>query len=429
MTGRHSDTIFALSSGSPPAAIAIVRISGPAAGEAAERLAGSLPPARTASLRTIRHPVTGEELDRGILLWFPGPATSTGEDLAELHLHGGRSVVAAVSETIAELESLRAAEPGEFTRRAFENGRIDLAEAEGLSDLLQAETQSQRRAALALAGGALSRKVAEWERQLLVLSAQVEAVLDFSDEGDVAEELRAEWHEGLTSLLREVEALLAQPAAERLRDGLRVVIAGPPNAGKSSLLNYLVGREAAITSPLPGTTRDVIEAPVAIRGVPFLLSDTAGLRESDDAVEAVGVDRARLSIEAADLILWLGSPSEAPFQAIIVETRADLGRITTMGVDHHVSTLTGAGVQELVGAMVSRARHLLPVEGEVALNERHRSALSDCVQHLRHALSDGDLLLIAEDLRLGRRALDSVTGRSDVENMLDALFGGLCIGK
>jgi tRNA modification GTPase len=308
----NRDTIYALSSGNPPAAIAIVRISGPAAAAALEALSGKRPPPRHAGLVTLRDPEEGEVLDRALTLWFPGPGSSTGEDLAELHLHGGRSVVAAVLAALGGITGLRQAEPGEFTRRAFENGRIDLSEAEGLADLLTAETEGQRRAALALAGGGLSRMVEQWQRQLLALSAQVEAALDFSDEGDVDEEVPQDWHDILHGLLADVGTVLARPPVERLRDGIRVVIAGPPNAGKSSLLNVLSGRRAAITSAIAGTTRDLVEAPTAISGIPFLLVDTAGLRESEDEIETIGVDLAKQSLEAADLILWLGSPADCP---------------------------------------------------------------------------------------------------------------------
>jgi tRNA modification GTPase len=238
----------------------------------------SLPEPRRAALRSIREPSSGEVLDHALVLRFPGPQSSTGEDVVELHLHGGRSVVAAVLESLSSLPGLRSAQPGEFTRQAFENGRIDLAEAEGLADLLAAETQSQRRVALALADGVLSRRLEVWQSTLLELAAQVEAVLDFSDEGDVGAEMPRSWSEQLDQLTCEIEQLLRVPPAERLRDGIRVVIAGPPNAGKSSLLNKLAGRSAAIISAIAGTTRDVIEAPVALAGTPFLLVDTAGLR-------------------------------------------------------------------------------------------------------------------------------------------------------
>ena len=430
MSEDERETIFALSSGHPPAAIAVVRISGPSASNALAALAGRVPEPRRPSLARLRHPHSGELLDQALLLWFPGPGTATGENLAELHLHGGRSVVAAVLEALKPLEGLRAAEPGEFTRRAFENGRIDLAEAEGLADLLAAETEVQRRAALSLAGGALSRKVELWRQRLLALAAMLEAVIDFSDEGEVGDELPAGWREQLASLRAEIAALLERPTVERLRDGVRVSIAGPPNAGKSSLLNVLVGREAAITSAIAGTTRDLVEAPTAIAGTPFLLIDTAGIRDSDDAIESMGVERARASIEAADIILWLGDPAQAPgsTRTIKVAPKSDL-RPPWPGADLAISSVTGEGVDALVDLLVERARSLLPVPGEVAVNRRHRDLLADCQDQLGAAGEAGDPLIAAEALRHARLALDRITGRAGVEDMLDALFGRFCIGK
>lgn len=425
-----NDTVYALSSGQPPAAIAIVRISGPAAGTALEALARTRPEPRRAALATLREPASSELIDRALVLWFPGPGSSTGEDLAELHLHGGRSVVAAVLAALKDIEGLRSAEPGEFTRRAFENGRIDLAEAEGLADLLEAETGSQRRAALALAGGALSRIVEEWQSRLLGLSAQLEAALDFADEGDVEEELPPGWVAALRNLSKDLLAALQRPPAERLREGVKVVIAGPPNAGKSSLLNALVGRDAAIISDIAGTTRDLVEAPTAIGGTPFLLVDTAGLRESEDAIESIGVARARRSLEAADLILWLGAAEDCPDRerSIIVAPKSDLGK-TASGADVALSSVTGEGVDGLLRMLIERSRALLPQEGEVAINQRHRGILQECLAHLSEAAEARDPIIASEALRQARAALDRITGRAGVEDMLDALFGRFCIGK
>lgn len=422
-----NDTIFALSSGGPPAAVAIVRISGPRVEAALEALAGRLPEPRVATLATLR--IGGDTLDRALVLRFPGPHSATGEDVAELHLHGGRAVVSAVLDALASLKGLRPAEPGEFTRRAFENGRIDLAEAEGLADLLAAETQSQRRAALALAGGALSRQVEAWRQKLLALAAALEAALDFSDEGEVGEAWPADWRESLDELAGEMEALLARPPAERLKDGLRVVIAGPPNAGKSSLLNALAQRDAAITSALPGTTRDLIEAPTAIGGMPFLLVDTAGLRDDADEVERIGVERARASVAAADIVLWLGEPTEMPEgpATILVRSKCDLAD-SASGDGLRVSALTGQGLSELAAALAARGAKVLPGEAEVTANARQRDALQRALAHLREACAD-DMLVAAEELRQARAELDRVTGRAGVEDMLDALFGRFCIGK
>jgi tRNA modification GTPase len=425
-----ADTIYALSSGSPPAAIAVVRISGRGADAALEALAGKLPQPRVATLAQLTDPATGTPLDRALLLRFPAPASATGEDVAELHLHGGRAVVAAVLAALATLEGLREAAPGEFTRRAFDNGRIDLAEAEGLADLLSAETESQRRSALALAGGALSRQVAVWQDRLLSVAAEIEAVIDFSDEGEVGEGLPGSWAEGVNALRQDMEAALARPPAERLRDGLRVVIAGPPNAGKSSLLNWLAGRQAAITSAIAGTTRDVVEAPTAIGGTPFLLVDTAGLRDANDEVEQIGVIRARESLEAADLILWLGAGDDCPDPArsLRVQSKVDLSP-RDPGAEAHVSAETGEGMDALIAILIARARALLPREGEVALSARHRAAIAQAAGALSDACAAGDFVIRAESLRLARTALDRVTGRGGVEDMLDTLFGRFCLGK
>jgi tRNA modification GTPase len=429
VTAEAGDTIFALSSGAPPAAIAVVRVSGPAAGAVLERLTGNVPAPRSAKLARLADG-EGATLDRALVLWFPGPGSSTGEDIAELHLHGGRAVVAGVLEALAAMPGLRAAEAGEFTRRAFENGRIDLAEAEGLADLLAAETQSQRRAAQSLAGGALSRLVEGWQERVLRLAAGIEAVLDFADEDEVGEDAPAAWAADVGALAGELEAALSRPGVERLRDGVRVVIAGPPNSGKSSLLNWLAGRQAAITSAIAGTTRDLVEAPTAIGGAPFLLVDTAGLRESDDEIESIGVARARGSMAAADLVLWLGRPGECPEpgRSIIVQSKADMVA-PDAAAEVRVSAETGEGMDLLIALLIARARSLLPQEGEVALNARHRDALAVAAEQLREAEAAGDLIIAAECLRQARVALDRITGRAGVSEMLSMLFGRFCIGK
>jgi tRNA modification GTPase len=419
-----TDTIFALSSGAPPAAVALIRISGPKADAALAALAGRLPEPRVATFRRLR--VGDEVLDNTVIIRFPGPNSATGEDISELHLHGGRAVVARALAVLGGIEGLRPAQPGEFTRRAFENGRIDLAEAEGLADLLEAETESQRRAALALAGGALSRQVAAWQERILVLSARVEAALDFSDEDDVAP-LPRDFGADVRAIRDELAAALARPRAERLKDGLRIAIAGPPNAGKSSLLNALAGRDAAITSAIPGTTRDLVEAPTAIGGVSFLLIDSAGLRESVDPVEAIGIARAQAAVAAADIVLWLGDPRHAPERALLVHAKADLG--PPQGpADVSVSVMTGDGVDALTRLLIQRSTALLPAVGEVALHERHWTALRAAYEALSEVQA-ADPLIAAEGLRWARDALDRVTGKAGVEHMLDALFGRFCIGK
>lgn len=428
MTARA--TIFALSSGVPPAAIAVVRISGPMTATAITAVSGKLPPPRRASLRTLRDPKSGVDLDQALVLWFPGPASATGEDLAELHLHGGRAVVHAVLATLAQCDGLREAQPGEYTRRAFESGRIDLNEAEGLADLLFAETETQRRSAIAMAEGHFSRRVALWQTALLKISALVEAELDFSDEDDVPVGAVERVSAMLTALRDLLEVELARPQAERLKDGVRVVLAGPPNAGKSTLLNALVGREAAIVSPIAGTTRDRIEVPVSIAGVPFVFTDTAGLRgEGSDEIEGIGISLARRAMDEADVVLWLGRPGDCPDNARVIRLspKCDLGGGEDEGI--RVSALSGFGMEELRFLLIERARTLLPRDGEYALNKRQRDALRKVYDEVCGAAGSGDYLILAEHLRAARLALDGVTGRAGTEDMLDALFGSFCIGK
>ena len=423
------DTIFALSSGAPPAAIAVVRISGPNAGVALHALTRRALPPRRAVTVTLRDG-SGLPLDRALALWLPGPQTATGEDTLELHCHGGRAVVAAVETALAALPGLRAATPGEFTRRAFANGKIDLAEAEGLADLLSAETELQRRSAMAMAGGAFSALVAQWREALLNLSAAVEAVLDFSDEDDVSA-LPRTFSETLEALEAELLGWLSRPRAEVLREGFRVVLAGPPNAGKSTLFNALVESEAAITAPIAGTTRDVLIHPVALAGVPFRFFDTAGLRETaGDAVEAIGVERARAALEQADLVLWLGPEGEGPARAWEVEPQADRNPVATkLQPRHRLSAVTGQGMDALRTDLVATARAALPRAGEAALNARQHRLLSEAREALSAAASLTDPLLVAENLRLARVAFDALLGRTTTEDMLDALFGRFCIGK
>jgi len=423
------DTIFALSSGAPPAAIAVIRISGPGAGLALTALAGrSLPPRKavTVSLRNAK----GGLLDRALALWLPGPGTATGEDTLELHCHGGRAVVAAVEAALAALPGLRRAEAGEFTRRAFANGRIDLAEAEGLADLLSAETELQRQAAMAMAGGAFSQEVAGWRDQVLHLSAAVEAVLDFADEDDVAA-LPSDFLQRLVGLEAEISTWLARPRAEALREGYRVVLSGPPNAGKSTLFNALVETEAAITAPIAGTTRDVLTHPIALAGVPFRFVDTAGLRdEAGDAIEAIGVERARAALTGADLVLWLGPEGEGGAGVWEIDAQIDRSdHIDKREPRHRVSAVTGEGLDALRQDLVAAARQALPRPGEAALNLRQHRLIDEAAEALGSAASLTDPLLVAESLRLARVAFDALLGRTTTEDMLDALFGRFCIGK
>lgn len=424
-----SETIFALSSGAPPAAIAVLRISGPQAGHALKALAGHLPAVRRASHVTLRDD-RGEMLDRALALWLPGPGTATGEDVAELHCHGGRAIVSAVEAALARLPELRRATPGEFTRRAFANGRIDLAEAEGLAELLLAETELQRRSAMAMAGGVFSRQLEEWRSALLECAAAVEAVLDFSDEDDVTA-LPGSFAAKVSTLRSEIAEWLLRPRAEALREGFRVVLAGPPNSGKSTLFNALVECEAAITAPIAGTTRDLLTRPVAIEGVPFLFVDTAGLRdETGDTIEAIGVARAREALDIADLVLWLGGEGDGPIGAWEIEAQIDrIDHVVKAFPRHRVSAFTGQGLDDVRSELVAAAGSALPRPGEIALNERQHRILTESMEMLTAVEQLTDPLLIAEHLRLARVAFDALVGRTTTEDMLDALFGRFCIGK
>ncbi|MFG1462750.1 tRNA uridine-5-carboxymethylaminomethyl(34) synthesis GTPase MnmE [Xanthobacter sp. DSM 24535] len=434
---RSSDTIFALSSGRLPSGVAVVRISGSAARTAAVSLTGAVPPPRLARYAVLRAP-GGEPLDRGLVLFFEGPRSATGEDLVELHLHGGRAVVARVLSTLSALSGFRPALPGEFTRRAHANGKMDLAEVEGLADLIAAESEAQRRQALAQASGALSRRVAGWRERLIRALALVEATIDFADEDDVPEDLTGPALLETGLLREELAAALADGVrGERVRDGLSIAIAGPPNAGKSTLLNRLAGREAAIVSHRPGTTRDVLEVHLELAGQAVTLIDTAGLRETDDEVEAEGIRRARARAGSADLVLWLSEEGALPPPelngALVVRTKADRpGGAPGAGAALAISAATGQGIEGLIALIEARAAELGGGEPALITRERHRLALRDAVAHLDFALKRagrGGEDLLAEDLRLAARALDALVGRVDIEDVLDALFRTFCIGK
>ena len=423
------DTIFALSSGRPPAAVAVIRSSGPGAVVAGEALAGTLPPARQAALRILRDPANGDVIDEALVLRFAAPASATGEDIVEYQCHGGRAVVDAVLAALAAQPGLRLAEPGEFTRRAFANGRIDLTEAEGLADLLEAETESQRRAALLTAEGGLRRQIAAWRQLLIELSARAEAAIDYVGDEDETATDEAALAADAQALASELGDWLARPRAEPLKEGVRVVVAGPPNAGKSSLVNALADSDKAIVTAIAGTTRDAIEVPLAIDGVPILLVDTAGLRDSDDVVEAIGVTRAEGQIQRADILLWLGEPDEAPAHPRLVRlhAQADIRSDAPVG-SLAVSAVTGTGLADLATRIVAAARQLLPAEGEVALNRRQAGELAETHAALAE-ITGTDLVRTAEGLRIARGAFDRLDGRSGVEDMLDALFGRFCLGK
>lgn len=426
---RGPDTIFALSSGRPPAAVAVIRISGEFAHQAAAAVAGSLPAPRIASLRKLRHPTSGELLDEALVLRFDAPATATGEDVVEFHCHGGRAVADAILTTLSQTNGLRMAEPGEFTRRAFENGKIDLTEAEGLADLLEAETEAQRKAALALAEGGLRQQIAKWQDRLLALSAGAERAIDYDEED---ESIDPELIAGCESLASELDEWLERPMVEPLKDGLLVVIAGPPNSGKSSLLNAIVGQERSIVTDLPGTTRDHVEAAISIEGVPLRLTDTAGLRHTEDEVEAIGVGRARNLAGASDILIWLGHPNDAPAHAqkILVSSKADL--VSTMPDSPNVlkvSARNGQGIGDLLRTIRQLALDMLPGPNAVTLNRRQSRCLRRVSRALSQAALTRDTLILAEELRSARAGFDELTGRTGINAVLDFLFSRFCLGK
>ena len=453
---RGRSTIFALSSGRPPAAIAVVRISGPAAGAALRALIGRMPQPRTAALARVRDPGSGEVIDEALVLWFPGPHSETGEDVAELQLHGGQAVIAGVFAALGRIEDCRPAEAGEFTRRAFQNGKLDLTEVEGLADLIAAETQAQRRQAFRQLKGLIGDRAEEWRRELIKALALIEARIDFSDEADVPENLVEPALFAAQQLRSKIAACLADSGhSERLREGLVVAIAGPPNAGKSTLLNRLARREAAIVSPYPGTTRDVIEVRLDLDGYPLTLLDTAGIRESTDPVEQEGIRRARERAATADLVLWLTDASAIGAAAGDVGQRpagAELWTLTNKidlvaasaaktespvakdGIKRSfaISAQSGSGVNSLVAALAEFARSFFSVtESVIVTRARHRQAFEQVVAALDRALGHrtGQEELIAEELRAAATTLGRLTGRVDVEDILDVIFREFCIGK
>lgn len=436
-------TIFALSSGRAPSAIAIIRVSGPQTRAAVERLCGQLPSPRLAQFVTL-HDLDGSAIDESVTLWFPGPNSATGEDVAEFHVHGGRAVIAAMFDALGSIDGLRPAEPGEFTRRAFENGKLDLTEAEGLDDLIHADTDRQRRQALRHLKGLLGARAETWRQQIIEAAALVEAGIDFSDEGDVSAELVAPALKKIAALKSEIEeTLISSAQSERLREGLTVAIAGPPNAGKSTLLNRLARREAAIVSPHAGTTRDVIEVHLDLDGYPVTVIDTAGVRETHDPVEQEGVRRARDRARTSDLVLWLvdanGKAALSPASdgdhapVWIVRNKVDLiGSKNGEGAQFDISASRGDGVSELIAALVSYAQDYFG-SGEMALvsRARHRTLLQETVAALDRAGRSADRgdELLAEELRIAIHSLGRLTGRVDVEDILDVIFREFCIGK
>jgi tRNA modification GTPase len=434
------DTIYAPATAAGRAAIAIIRLSGPASGPAVGALAGRLPPARMARHVRFRDPDSGEDLDDGLALWFPAPGSVTGEDVAELHLHGSRGVLAAVMAALSRL-GLRLAEPGEFTRRAFLNGKLDLTQAEAVADLAAAETEAQRRQALRQLDGKLGEIYRLWGERLLRLLAHLEAAIDFPDE-ELPPEIEAEVAVGSQDLAREIERHLADGhRGERLRDGIAVAIVGPPNAGKSSLLNQLARREAAITSPIAGTTRDVIEVAIDLAGFPVVLADTAGLRDSVDIIEQEGLRRALKRAEEAELRLFVFDatrPEDAKGAAawpgpdtLLVANKIDLaaGQGTLPAGIIPISALTGEGLPVLVAGLTSRVGEIYDIAAPVLTRARHREALETALAALRRSVAAGLAELRAEDLRLAWRSLGRITGRVDVEDLLDVIFRDFCLGK
>lgn len=430
---RSGDTIVALSSGAPPSGVAVIRLSGPEASTILQRVTGDLPEPRRLTLRPIGR---DSLLDRGLVAWFPAPHSFTGEDCAELQVHGSPAGVRAILKLIVA-HGARLAEAGEFTRRAFENGKLDLVEIEGLGDLLDAETENQRRQALARFEGGLSQRIEGWRNQLLDLRAEIEARLDFSDEGDVADALPESFGRQIAALKADIATALGSIEHGRVvREGIRVALAGAPNAGKSSLLNALARSDIAIVTDEAGTTRDVREVPLDINGQLYILLDLAGLRDTDSKAEAEGVRRARLAITQADIVLWLTAPdvpdldpAQQAVADIRVGTKLDLAPVD--GVELSVSTATGSGLGQLVARIESIGQALIG-GGEPALlsRERDRAALTGAIEALDAAAQQLPVPeLAAESLRMASQALERLVGRIDAERVLDRLFASFCIGK
>ncbi|NKE45598.1 tRNA uridine-5-carboxymethylaminomethyl(34) synthesis GTPase MnmE [Roseomonas frigidaquae] len=437
-----TDTIMARASGAGPAAVAVLRLSGPKSAMVLQALAGRLPEPRRASLRQLQN-AEGEVLDQALVLWFPAPGSYTGEDAAELHLHGGLAIVAAVEAALLTL-GCRPAEPGEFTRRAFLHGRIDLTQAEGIADLIAAETEAQRRQALRQAGGALTTLYDGWTNRLTRILAQQEAAIEFEMD-DLPSDVGAQARDAAIQLRAEIAGHLADgKRGERLREGLSIAILGAPNAGKSSLMNALAERDAVIVSPQPGTTRDIVECRLVLGGVPVLLADTAGLRATQDAVEQEGVRRATRRAEEADLVLVAFATDEPPDagslallvagrQVLVLATKCDLAEAPKLIASHPVlptSSKSGRGIAELKAALAEHAeRHAGIGDAPALTRTRHRAALTEAAARLGEAVEARLPELAAEGYRTALHALGRLTGRVEVEQVLDAVFRDFCIGK
>lgn len=438
----YEDTIFAVATGIGKTALAVIRVSGRAASEAIRTIAGRIPAPRQATLVHLRHPETGHVIDRGLAIWFPGPASFTGEDCGEFHVHGGRAVLKGMLDALSTIAGVRLAEPGEFARRAFGNGKMDLSAVEGLGDLIEAETETQRRQALLQMNGRLAGHVGTWRKAVLEARALIEAEIDFADEGDAPSATVSSAIRTIGPVLSEIGQILASGrSGEIVREGFSIVLAGPPNSGKSTLLNALAERDVAIVTEHAGTTRDVIEVRLDLDGMLVVLADTAGLRESEDPVEREGIVRTRRRIGEANLVLWLTEPG---FQTAVpdefrrhdlgflsVRTKADRDPFGVFDNGMKISALTGQGMAELLTVIKERARAAMgTAEPALISRERHRHALLAARESLQR-LADGPegIEMAAEHLRMAGRSLESIIGRIDVEQVLDEIFAKFCMGK
>ncbi len=444
------ETIFAPSSGTQRSGVCVLRVSGPNAGLVMHELVGGPCLPRQAALRKLREPVSGEPIDQCLVLWFEGPESFTGEDVVELHVHGGRAVIDASLRALGTLDGFRLAEPGEFARRAFENGKLDLSEVEGLADLINAQTEAQRRLAFREADGRVRHLYETWREQLLQCLTYVEADVDFVDEDDVPEDISASIAQPLNLLLKDLELHLADPRqGEVLRNGFRVVLAGLPNVGKSSLLNAIADRDVVIVTETAGTTRDVVEVFMDLGGFPVVLCDTAGLRAAGDEVERIGVKRAEAAVGSADLVVWVGDehglwPSDMSHtndsDAIWIRNKSDLGTkfesdMQQPPISASVCAQTGEGIPKVLSLVQEAAARRLELTEEMGVTrQRHADCVRSCVAHIREAVAlsshrAGEIELLAEELRLAARSLARVGGQIDVEDVLDRIFGEFCIGK
>lgn len=432
----RDDTIFAPASGFGRAGICVIRVSGPQTRAALEALAGDVPPARLMRLRRLSDPRDSVVLDEALVVFFPAPASFTGEDIAEFHIHGGLAVRQRVLGALSSVPGCLPAEAGEFTRRAFLNGRMGLSEVEGLADLIDAETEIQRRQALRQLDGKLGAQAEQWREAAIACQAKVEAALDFADEGDVPARLEEEAQAAARELLTDLEEHLSDSRrGERLREGFHVVLAGPPNAGKSTLLNALARRDVAIVSPIAGTTRDVIEVRCDLDGLPVTIVDTAGLREAGDVIEEAGMARARGRMAQADLVLWLDPADDpAPLPADLgphlhVVTKIDRVDAPVLRGNIAIAAPSGIGMDALLARLRDAAESLFGEGDALITRERHRVALVEACNALRRGCEQDETELFAEDMRLAARAIGRISGRVDVEDVLDQLFSSFCIGK